>query len=878
MDASHSGPADLHQPTELIRFSVEQAGFAIFWIDPEGHFLYVNRKACESLGYSRDELLGMSVHDLDPNYPIGRRKQHWEEFKTQGVMTFETLHTRKDGTSFPVLVTNQYLRFQDQEIEFAFAVDITQQHKVEKALRGSEMELRQAQHVAKIGSWRFDLTEGTVTASDESKRIYGLGEKEFTIRAVQEIPLPEYRQVMDKALHDLVYEGKPYDIEFKIKRPSDGEILDIHSMAQYHKDSNAVIGTIQDITDRKRAEQAVMDSEEKHAALSRATMEAVFIIDNGICIETNQAACELFGYEYEEVIGRFGTDIIADKSKELVRRNMLSGDKKRYEALALRKDGSEFWVEIKGKSYEYRGKMVRATAIRDISDRKQAEQALRASEEKYRRVLDNSLEGIFIHQDDKVRYCNLRFAQMLGYDTVDPVIGMDLYDIVSPRDKQRVSREIASRDLGKKETSHYSFRILRQDGSELEIESLVTTIEYEGRRAYQGVFRDQSEQRKLEEQLRQAIKMESIGRLAGGIAHDFNNLLTAISGNAELVMLTLSDNDPIASDIQEIIDTTSRAGDLTRQLLTFSRKQITKPRTLNLNSVLGNFERLLRRTIGEDISLTLDRAPGLWNIHIDPSQTEQVLMNLVVNARDAMPDGGELHIVTENCTLEGDISPIEGAALSGRFVSITVADTGIGMDVATLERIFEPFYTTKESGRGTGLGLSTVYGIIKQNEGHVVVDSDPGRGTTFRIYFPMIEAEVTESVEQRLEIEKLRGHETILVVEDDVRVRDTAVRALHRFGYNVHTAVSGADALLMLDRKTVEPHLILTDIIMPNMNGDEFAQRAEQQGYAGPILFMSGYTESDRRSYTISLGGRPFLQKPFKPLELVSLVRDILDE
>ncbi len=857
------------------RSYIENAPVGIYIINEEGFYVDVNSEATRQIGYSSDEFTGKHASDhWHPEY-FSQNQNALTTLQQSGLVRSEIVLRHKNGN--PVFLLINSARLPDGR-SMGFAANITEQRKAEDALLDKEADLKRAQRMAKVGSWRFDLTEGSVIASDEARRIYGFGEGDFSIRKIQEIPLPEYREKLDQALHALVYEGKPYDEEFRIKRLSDGKILDINSVAEFDRERNLVIGTIQDISERKRTEQALQESEEKHYSLSQATMEGIVITDRIIILETNQAACDMLGYSYDELIGMRGTDVLEESYREMALNNAMSNYDKPYEAMVQRKDGSAFWAELQGKMYHYRGNEVRVTAIRDITKRRQAIEALRASEAKYKNILDNSLEGIFIHQDKVIKFCNKRLLSMLGFASEEEALGTHIREIVAPSDWDRVQSEVAIRDRGDKLVSHYSFRMLKTDGTTIDAEALVSTIEFEGSRAYQAVIRDLSQQKRLEEQLQQAIKMESIGRLAGGIAHDFNNLLTAISGNAELANLSLNENDPVRSDIEEIVRTTQRASDLTRQLLAFSRKQLITPRTINLNMVLNNFEQLLRRTIGEDIALHLSLTPNLWNIQADISQVEQVLMNLVVNARDAMPEGGMLSIETTNLDLSSEKRTLDGSLIEpGKYVSISVHDTGFGMDRNTLDKVFEPFFTTKEVGQGTGLGLSTVYGIMRQNEGYIDVKSTVGKGTRFLMYFPMVHAEVFETGQQETELDRLRGTELIMVVEDDVHVRNTAVRTLRRFGYSVRTAVSGADALLMLEREEMRPDLILTDVVMPNMNGAEFSNRVREKGINTAILFMSGYTESEMVTRGVYRAEIPFLQKPFKPLTLVQMIRQTID-
>ena len=388
-------------------------------------------------------------------------------------------------------------------------------------------------------------------------------------------------------------------------------------------------------------------------------------------------------------------------------------------------------------------------------------------------------------------------------------------------------------------------------------------------------MRDVTEQKSLEEQLRHAQKMEAIGRLAGGVAHDFNNLLTAILGYAELVQVKLGPRHAATTDVEEILAAGQRAASLTKQLLTFSRMEVTAPQLVDLNAALVELERMLKRLIGEDVQVITALAPSLWPVVIDPGQITQVVMNLAVNARDAMPQGGKLVIETRNVELSGEYARHHVEAEPGEYVMLSVSDTGSGMDASVRSRIFEPFFTTKEKGRGTGLGLSTVYGIVKQAGGNVVVYSEPGKGSTFKVYLPRTEALPRRAV-SHASLKAIAGGETILLVEDEEGVRRLTCLALQDQGYSVLEAANGAEAL----RIAAEPHdirLVLTDGVMPDMSGRELVTLLSQRLPDCKFLIMSGYTDEAIVHHGLLDGGTAFLPKPFTPRVLSRKVREVLD-
>ena len=389
--------------------------------------------------------------------------------------------------------------------------------------------------------------------------------------------------------------------------------------------------------------------------------------------------------------------------------------------------------------------------------------------------------------------------------------------------------------------------------------------------------RDITEQKKLEAQFLQAQKMEAVGRLAGGVAHDFNNLLTVINSHSQLALLELKEWDPLREKFESIQKAGERAANLTRQLLAFSRRQVVEMKVIDLNTLLRDLEKMLHRVIGEDIELKTSLDAGLGRVKADPGQIEQAILNLVVNARDAMPSGGKLTIQTGNEDVDQEFAGKHMGLKPGRYVMLSVSDTGVGMPPEVKERLFEPFFTTKEKGKGTGLGLSTVYGVVKQSGGEIWIYSEPGFGTIFKIYLPAVD-EPLEAAKRRPVGERMpRGHETILVVEDEDEVRKLAVGILSKQGYKVLDASHGGDAMLMLEENREPIHLLLTDVVMPGINGPDFARRMKFVHPDLRVLYMSGYADNVIFQHGILDKAMAFLQKPFTIERLTGKVREVLD-
>jgi PAS domain S-box-containing protein len=503
-----------------------------------------------------------------------------------------------------------------------------------------------------------------------------------------------------------------------------------------------------------------------------------------------------------------------------------------------------------------------------------AEQAQHESEERYRLIAEHTSDLIALFDaEGRYLYASPSFRAILGYDPAE-LIGVEAIELVHPNERALViAHGLRTANEG---TERATFRMRHTDGSWRWCETFWTATIQQGVRYKIAVGRDITERKQLEAQLLQAQKMESIGRLAGGVAHDFNNLLTVIMGSAELALEALSPDDPACGDVRAIQKTAGRAANLTRQLLAFARKQIIEPDLLNLNDLLPDMDRLLRRLIGEDIALVTLPAPNLGIVKVDPGQIEQVLVNLAVNARDAMPNGGKLTIETRNMTLDDTYTRQHVGVSAGRYVMLAVSDTGSGMDISVRTRIFEPFFTTKESGKGSGLGLATCYGIVQQHGGHIEVYSEIGIGTSFKIYLPRVEA-TPDELPRKIETDLIpRGVGTVLVVEDETWVRDLTTRLLRAQGYTVLDAADGEEALRVAEAYAGEIDLLLTDMVMPRFSGAVLAEQLAARRPGVKVVFMSGYTENVIIFHG-QLYPRPaFLQKPFSPAALARKVHDAL--
>ncbi len=545
----------------------------------------------------------------------------------------------------------------------------------------------------------------------------------------------------------------------------------------------------------------------------------------------------------------------------------------------------EYSLMSQGKEYFYEARLVPLlenqiiVIVRNITDRKQAEENLRNTLSLLGATLESTADGILVvDQQGKIVSFNRKFVEMWSIPD----------DILDSRDDQRALEFV----LGQlKEPAEFLAKVKELYASP-EAESY-DLLEFKNGRLLERYsqpqkiggksvgrvwsFRDISERQRLEDLLRQSQKMEAIGQLAGGVAHDFNNLLTVVIGHCELLLDRIGSDPTQRKEIEGIRKTANRAANLTRQLLAFSRRQILQPKVVDLNEIVLNMDKLLQRLIGEHIDLIAVTGKDLWFIEADPGQLEQVIMNLAVNARDAMPSGGELVIETCNLTVDESCAAKSPDVPPGKYASMTVADTGTGMPPEVQKRIFEPFFTTKEAGKGTGLGLSTVYGIVKQSGGHISVHSKLGKGTAFSLYFPISENAVEKIGTGKIQLEKFQGKETILLAEDEEEVRSLITKVLKGRGYTELEATNGAEALSLLEQHSGSIHMLLTDLVMPKMSGPELAERLLKIRPEIKVLYMSGYTDSDSSRKRILSADSVFLQKPFTSSDLTRTVRDALD-
>ena len=765
-----------------------------------------------------------------------------------------------------------------------------------ETLRASEEKYRNIFNNAQVGIFRTSISDGKVLeCNDRFARTYGYKTPE---ECKANYVLSEHYTdpgTREKMLASLIEEGEVNNFEGCFSR-KDGEAVWTRFSARAYPEEGYLEGIGYDITEEKRGLEALRESEEQYRLLAENITDIIWTMDINLRFTyMSPSVTSLTGYSVDEAMALSLEEILTPASLEnavkVFGEELAADETQMRDAFSSRmleleqrsKDGSTFWVEITTTFLrDPDGRPIGLVGVtRDISERKQAQKALINEKEKFQVLVEESPFGIsIIGKDGHYRYTNPGFIEIFGYGIEDISTGKEWFRKAFPDAEYRhqvISTWIDDEKESKPgEPRPRIFTVMCKDGSQKEIQFIPVILKSGDQFV---IYEDITKEKKLEDQLRQSQKMEGIGRLAGGVAHDFNNLLMSIMGHADLALMSLAEDDPLRRRLKEIKGGGKRAASLTRQLLAFSRKQILQPVVLDLNSLITGFVKMLERMIGEDMELETVLTSGLRLLEADPGQMEQIIMNLVINARDAMPGGGKLTIETVNVDLNEDYAKEHDVSMQpGPYVMLGVSDTGMGMDKKTKSLIFEPFFTTKEVGKGTGLGLSTVYGIVKQSGGYIWVYSEPGHGTTFKIYLPAVEGEAVSREKEEISPERLTGSETILIVEDDDKVRNLACEILEPQGYTILEAQNGIEALRVSESHSGQIHLMIADVVMPKMGGRELEEHLRPLRPEMKVIYMSGYTDNAILHHGVLSPGIEFLQKPFTPANLRKKVREVLDQ
>ena len=892
---------DLERAGETLRASEERfrrmfqhsaAGMAL--VSPGSRFLRVNDAFCAMLGYTEPELQGKTFQDvtLPEDRPVGAALVGQVLSGETEMFHLEKRYLREDGTVVWGQVSCTLIRDpRNQPLHFVAQIqDITERRRAEEALRESESRYRELFESSSDALFLIDTaTDRIVEANDIAASLYGYSRDELRARKATDMsaePEDTHRRTQDARAEP----GQVFRIPLRLHRKKDGTVfpVEITARAFARRERVLLLVSCRDITERKRAEQALRDSEERHRTVLETAMDGFWLVDTqGRLLQVNDAYCRMTGYSMCELLAMSIPDLVpgetaADTAAHI--RHIMARGEVRFESRHRRKDGGVFEVEV---SAQYRatggGRIV--VFLRDITERKRIEETLRNNEMRLRAILDATPFPIALVdvEDNVIDFWSRSALTLFGHTAPtaeewyriaypDPDYRRELIDRWKPAlEKARLSGQAVNTGEYRVACRDGSVRICELYAAFLADKLMVTFNDITSRK------RAEEERGLLQAQLAQTQKMESVGRLAGGVAHDFNNLLTVINGYAAFLSEQLALPDPLRGYALEIGKAGEHAASLTSQLLAFGRKQVIRPRATGVNGIVTDAERMLRRLIGEDIELVTRLAPHLGLVMTDPDQIHQVIMNLAVNARDAMPHGGRLEIATADTEVDQEAAAAHPDAAPGRYVRLTVTDTGTGMTDEVRRNVFEPFFTTKEQGKGTGLGLATVYGIVRQNGGWIEVESEYGRGSTFRIYLPRLEAGVAADDAKPAVAGAPHGDETVLVVEDQDSVRRLARMILSGRGFHVLEAANGAEAHAVARGHAGEIDLLLTDVVMPGIDGRLLAEQLRESRPRLPVILMSGYAEDVNAHRDSLASGVAYVQKPFRPDELAAKVREMLD-
>jgi len=894
---------ELRNSEARYRSIFENATQGIYQTTFDDRLIRVNPALARMHGYSSPEEM---IQQLPMIKGLAARSEDRSLFlhrlNDKGVVNgFEMEMYKKDGTTIWVSLSAWVVKDADGTPLYYEGIvdDITERKKAEETLRESEGILRvlfnESYHLTGLMK-----TDGTlIKANATALEFAGIKETDVIGRPFWETPWWSHSVEQKERLRNAATEAAHGDlIRLETYHPdAEGNLhfIDFSIKPVMDENDNVIllIPEGRDITEQKRAEEALRESEEKFRLIFDYAPISISITDqDGLYVDVNARMCERNNLSREEIVGhrvtecpQFARPEDHEETTRLTQKLLEQGWLHNEEIHLFRPiDGERSTAIFSSRLITIAGKTYVISMVLDITERKRTEEALRKSEELYTRLVD-SIPDLIVRTDldGKIFFVNDYALQISGYSR-EEIEGQNMLMLVSPEDRDRMIQNallMRERRLGPQEYS-----LIMKDGRKIPFE-----VNGDVLRSGDGIpfglvnvcrnitQRKQAEQEKeqLQAQLIQAQKMESVGRLAGGVAHDFNNMLSVILGNTELAMDRVDPSDPLRKVLQDILNAGQRSADLTRQLLAFARKQIAVPKVLDLNDTVSGMLKMLRRLIGEDIDLSWNPGYNLWKLLIDPSQVDQVLANLTVNARDAIEKSGRIVIDTTNVICDDAYCSVHPECIPGEYVMLSVSDDGCGMDRETLSKIFEPFFTTKKEGHGTGLGLATVYGIVRQNSGFINVYSEAGMGTTFKIYLPRHITESTEPADYKEEVKIPGGTETVLIVEDDEAVLNLSKSMLEKLGYHVLAARRTDEAIRLAREHEVSIDLLLTDVVMPDMNGKELFRQIRSIRPTLVCLYMSGYTEDVIARQGILEEGVQFIPKPFSLRNLALKVREALE-
>jgi two-component system cell cycle sensor histidine kinase/response regulator CckA len=873
-------------------------------------FLEINAAAIQHYGYSREEFLKLTLADIRPPEKNNQRENTVSDVAERGLIW---RHRKKNGALIDVEVIWTPMAFRGRFAALTMATDVTERrqvehrnavfsklsHRLSSATTAPEAAMIICEAADALFHWNDFALDIYDAERDEVFSLLNITTVEGQRIQVPSSPQPKtanalIRRVINKGAELLMPpEADAYSASTMLAPVRKGDrvigvlLIQNHSSGTYVPRDLEMFQTLADqcsgALERVRTKEQLHESEKRFRDLFENSPDAIFVEDlDGTVLDVNFAACLLHGLTRDQLIGKNAlNDLIPPSKREAAQHDfqkLASGKLSWVEGESMASDGRATPVEVRAGRVEFNGKPALLLHVRDITERRTTETALQSSEMLFRTVWENSVDGMRLSDENGViiaindAYCKLVQMErpaLEGKPFTVVYSGSSSEELLG-RHREHFRDRAAERKIEHQYTLH--------NGQTVILEITESFIEAHGRPLLMlSLFRDVTMHRRLEEQLRQSQKMEAIGQLAGGVAHDFNNILTVIHGHGSLLLSSDLD-DTAARSAQQITMAAERAAGLTRQLLTFSRRQLIQPKKLDMNKIVGNMTDMLGRLLGADVSLQLNYSHSPATVEADAGMMEQVLLNLGVNARDAMPRGGQLGVRISIVDVNENHVRRHPDARIGTFVCVAKSDTGTGIAPENISRIFEPFFTTKEVGKGTGLGLATVYGIVKQHQGWIEVESVVGKGTTFRIYIPFVGAPQPDTEKPSTQIIVRGGTETILLVEDERPVRELVARILEKYGYKILQAGTGVEAVGIWQQHKDKIALLLTDLVMPdNMNGRELAEALWEEQPDLKVIFTSGYS-ADIVGKDFKLEAETnFLQKPYHPQILALTVRRCLD-
>lgn len=856
----------------------------IFVIDGKGRFVGANRAACLLTGYGREALLRMRVCDLpvsaDPDQsPCDIRS-------TLGGLDIpsEAWITRNDGSQVCVEFSGRGMAFSGSEYACIVARDATHKTKAKEELHSLKRHAEALMQASGLLAVTVNAAGKIVDVNEAVLRTTGLDREELVGRDFLNALLPkgagDVQWTLPKGLQ-ISGAGDLRVLEGFLPAKDGRELLvswRINEAAGAVPNMHLLLGT--DLTERHRLERDLSDCQDRHRKLLDISPDAVIVHNEGRILYANSRAAQLLGRaSCEELVGEQITCFIHPEEQPLaaarVKMMLDSGETTRLQEFRLlRLDGSQFCAEVRSAPVVLQGRTCIQAVLHDVSQRKAFEEELR----KVLHAVENGPSAVVITgEDGRIQYSNLRFAELTGYSKSE-TNGEPFEKFFSQQNGNGKFKDCMAA-FRSREPWDGQFRTYRKDGEIYWVHARLSPMPNETNSvtSYMLTCEDVTARIELEDHLQTSQRLEALGTLAAGVAHDFNNLLTVINGYCDINIDNLDDADPVHRDLLEIRKAGERASSLVSQLLAFSRKQVVAPKVLNLNAVIGDTEKMLKRLIRENVVLEVNCAKTACRILVDLGQLTQVIINLSVNARDAMPEGGRLKIGTEDVQIGAGTPCHCGRLGPGRYAVLTIEDNGCGMSRDTQRHIFEPFFTTKRQGSGTGLGLSMVYGAVTQAGGHIDVRSWLGEGTSMRIYFPMVDSATDESAKPvRLERAVPRG-QTVLLVEDDETVRAFCRKTLEQSGYRVFEAQNGNQALEISRQVTGAIHLLVSDLVMPRMGGREAARILCRERPSTKVLFITGYADDETFHLAPQESKGQVLHKPFASNEFMVKIREILD-